>query len=68
MKTLIPKIFAATKKHPLALEVYEDLFSAIRRCEAEDFDYAHEQNAALRAKIAAALMTTAQRLLSRQNL
>lgn len=48
---LISKIFAAAKKQPLSPEIYEDCFSAIRDCEAEDFSLAHESNKKLRAEV-----------------
>ena len=58
MKTLISKIFAEIKRQPLVYGAYEDLFSALRECEKEDFAFAHSTNAQLRAYILSALKKT----------
>ncbi len=55
MKTLISKIFAEIKRHPLSYGAYEDLFSAVREVENEDFAYAHSTNATMRLHILTAL-------------
>jgi predicted phage terminase large subunit-like protein len=55
MKILISKIFAEIKRHPLSYGAYEDLFSAVREVEKEDFAYAHSTNATMRAHILTAL-------------
>lgn len=58
MKILISKIFAEIKRHPLSYGTYEDLFSAVREVEKEDFAYAHSTNATMRAYILTALRET----------
>lgn len=58
MKTLISKIFAEIKRHPLEYRAYDDLFSALREVEKDDFAFAHSTNAAMRGYIAAALRET----------
>lgn len=60
MKTLISKIFAEVKRQPLECRAYEDLFSALREIETEDFAYAHSTNAVMRSHILKALKTTAE--------
>ena len=55
MKTLISKIFAEIKRQPLVYRTYEDMFSAIRECEKEDFSFAHSTNAQFRSYILMAL-------------
>ena len=55
MKTLISKIFAEIKRQPLVYRTYEDMFSALRECEKEDFVFAHSTNAQLRGYILTAL-------------
>lgn len=48
MNDLIARIENEIKKAPFAFASYEDLFSACRNIEEEDFARAHETNAALR--------------------
>lgn len=60
MKTLISKIFAEIKRHPLSYRAYEDLFSALRECEKEDFFFAHSTNTVLRTHIVSVLKETAE--------
>lgn len=60
MKTLISKILAEIKRRPLSYRAYEDLFSALREIETEDFAYAHSTNAVMRAHILTALKTTVE--------
>lgn len=60
MRKLISKIFAEIKRHPLSYRAYEDLFSALRECEKEDFIFSHSTNAVLRSHIAAALRQSAE--------
>lgn len=55
MKTLISKIFAEIKRQPLVYRTYEDMFSALRECEKEDFAFAHSTNAQLRSYVLMAL-------------
>ncbi len=55
MKKLIPKILENIKKTPLDITAYEDLFSACRNLEEEDFDLAHQINKILRVKIVIAM-------------
>lgn len=58
MKTLISKIFSVVKREPLKYKAYEDLFSAVRECEKEDFAFSHSTNMQMRAYIVAALKET----------
>lgn len=60
MKTLISKIFSAIKREPLKYKAYEDLFSAVREHEKEDFAFSHSTNMQMRAHIISALRETAE--------
>ena len=60
MKTLISKIFSAIKREPLKYKTYEDLFSAVREHEKEDFAFSHSTNMQMRAHIISALRETAE--------
>ena len=60
MKTLISKIFSAIKREPLKYKAYEDLFSAVREYEKEDFAFSHSTNMQMRAHIISALRETAE--------
>lgn len=60
MKTLISKIFSAIKREPLKYKAYEDLFSAVREQEKEDFAFSHSTNMQMRAHIISALKETAE--------
>ena len=60
MKTLISKIFSAIKREPLKYKAYEDLFSAVREYEKEDFAFSHSTNMQMRAHIISALRDTAE--------
>lgn len=60
MKTLISKIFSVIKREPLKYKAYEDLFSAVREHEKEDFAFSHSTNMQMRAHIISALRETAE--------
>lgn len=60
MKILISKIFSAIKREPLKYKAYEDLFSAVREYEKEDFAFSHSTNMQMRAHIISALRETAE--------
>ena len=60
MKILISKIFSAIKREPLKYKSYEDLFSAVREYEKEDFAFSHSTNMQMRAHIISALRETAE--------
>lgn len=50
-KTLLQKIRQKIKKTPYDIEAYEDWFAVCRNAEKEDFNFAHDENAKLRALI-----------------